>query len=164
MRVLFATDGSEPSRAAMEFLLRLPFTPEDRFIILHVLKEFVLPDTIDPNREFRKAGKAGALQLVLEVAEKFRAAGFHAVEAVREGDPAREVAEALEEFEADLAVLGHKGQTDFQRFLLGNVSHHVLRQGKRSVLIVRDLPPARPIKVLYCTDGSTHARFARDLF
>jgi nucleotide-binding universal stress UspA family protein len=164
MRVILATDGSTPSQAATEFLLRLPFTPEDRFIILHILKEFVLPDTIDPNREFRKAGKAGAVKLVQDVAEKFRAAGFNATEAVREGDPAREVAEALEEFDADLAVLGHKGQTDFQRFLLGSVSHHVLRQGKRSVLIVRDAPPARSIRVLYCTDGSTHARFARDLF
>lgn len=164
MRVLFATDGSGPSRAAMDFLLGLTFEPEDRFIILHILKEFVLPDTIDPNREFRKAGKAGAMRMVQEAAEKFRAAGFHAVEAVREGDPAREVVEALEEFDADLAVMGHKGQTDFQRFLLGSVSHHVLRQGKRSVLIVRDAPPARPIKALYCTDGSTHARFARDLF
>jgi nucleotide-binding universal stress UspA family protein len=164
MRVLFATDGSAPSRAAMEFLLRLKFGPEDRFIILHVLKEFVIPDTIDPNREFRKGGKAGAMRLVQEVAEKFRAAGHHATEAVREGDPAREVAEAIEEFDADLTVMGHKGHTDFHRFLLGSVSQHVLRQGKRSVLIVRDTQAARQIKVLYCTDGSTHARFARDLF
>ena len=165
MRVILATDGSGQSRAAMEFLLRLKFEPEDRFIILHVLKEFVVPDTIDPNREFSKAGKAGAMKLVLEVADKFRAAGLGATEAVREGDPATEVVEALEEFDADLAVMGHKGHTDFHRFLLGSVSQHVLRQGKRSVLIVRDTPPAgRPMKVLYCTDGSTHARFARDLF
>ncbi len=164
MRILFATDGSAPSRAAMDFLLGLAFEPEDKFIILHVLKEFVLPDTIDPNRDFRKAGKAAAKKLVAEVTERFKAAGLDAAEAVREGDPAKEVAEAILELNADLAVMGHKGHTDLHKFLLGGVSHHVLRQGSRSVLIVRDKMTNKPIRALYCTDGSTHARFARDLF
>ncbi len=164
MRILFATDGSEPSRSAMDFLLSLEFEPEDGFVILHVLKEFVLPDTIDPNRDFRKAGKAAAKKLVADVAKQFREAGLDAKEVVREGDPAREITEIIAEFKPDLAVMGHKGHTGLGRFLLGSVSNNVLRHGAGSVLIVRDRIPARPVKALYCTDGSLHARFARDLF
>ncbi len=164
MRILFATDGSEPSRAAMDFLLSLGFDPEDSFVILHVLKEFVLPDTIDPNRDFRKAGKAAAKKLVADVAERFRQAGLEAADVVREGDPAREITEAIVELGADLAVMGHKGHTGLSRFLLGSVSNHVLRHGGSSVLIVRDGMQKKPLKALYCTDGSPHAKYARDLF
>ncbi len=164
MRIIFATDGSEPSHSAMDFLLSMEFEPEDSFVILHVLKEFVLPDTIDPNRDFRKAGKAAAKKLVADVAERFRETGLDAKEVVREGDPAREVTEAIVEFGADLAVMGHKGHTGLSRFLLGSVSNNVLRHGGSSVLIVRDRMPERPVKALYCTDGSLHAKYARDLF
>ncbi len=164
MRVLFATDGSGPSRSAMDFLLSLAFEPEDSFVILHVLKEFVLPDTIDPNRDFRKAGKAAAKKLVSDVAKKFREAGLETADVVREGDPAREITEAVVEFSADLTVMGHQGHTGLNRFLLGSVSNNVLRHGNSSVLIVRDVMQKKALKALYCTDGSLHAKYARDLF
>ncbi len=164
MRILFATDGSEPSLQAMDLLLSLEFGPEDSFAILHVLKEFVLPDTIDPNRDFRKAGKAAAKRLVADVAEKFRGAGLDAEEVVREGDPAKEITEAIAEFRPELAVMGHKGHTGLGRFLLGSVSNNVMRHGESSVLIVRGRMSGKPVKALYCTDGSLHAKYARDLF
>lgn len=164
MRVLLATDGSEYSVTAAKYLRRLPLGPDVEIFVLHALKEYLIPDSIDPARDFIKAGKKGAQALVEEFRKGFVDAGVKAHALVRDGEPWREIIECAEEVKADLVVMGHRGMTGIESFLMGSVANQVLRHGHFSVMVVRELPPSeRPMRVLYCTDGSLASMYARDL-
>lgn len=165
MNILLATDGSEYSETAARYIQRLGLGAESRITLLHALKEYLVPDDIDPARDFMKAGRRAATALV-EDSRKFLLPTKARVEtAVREGAPWQEILEGAEEAKADLIVMGHKGHSSIAGYLIGSVAHQVVRSGDVSTLIVRELPPTdRPVRALYCTDGSTGARRARDMF
>jgi len=55
----------------------------------------------------------------------------------RQGDPADSILDVAEERGADLIVLGNKGITGAQRFLLGSVPNKVSHHAPCSVLIIR---------------------------
>ena len=81
-----------------------------------------------------------------EVAESVvaRAAGELASQDVevetyaQEGDPAQVILEVALEHDADLIVVGARGLTGFQRFLLGSVSSKLSHHAPCSVMIVRE--------------------------
>ena len=54
-----------------------------------------------------------------------------------QGDPAEEILRAAERHRADLIVMGSKGLTGLERYLLGSVSRKVARHASCSVLVVR---------------------------
>jgi nucleotide-binding universal stress UspA family protein len=53
------------------------------------------------------------------------------------GAPAEEILRASERHRADLIVMGSKGLTGLDRYLLGSVSRKVARHAPCSVLVVR---------------------------
>ncbi len=164
MRILLPTDGSEYSETAARYLTRLGFGPGTEITVMHALKEYLLPDSLDPARDFIKAGRHGAERLVEGFKAMLATSGASVRTLVREGTPWVEIIEGAEEVKPDLVVMGHKGLTGITRFLMGSVAHQVVRHSPFSTLIVRELPPAeRPMRVLYATDGSYSARYARDL-
>jgi nucleotide-binding universal stress UspA family protein len=55
----------------------------------------------------------------------------------REGDPAEVIIQVANEQQADLIVVGSRGLTGIQRFLLGSVSSKVSHHAPCSVMIVR---------------------------
>jgi len=165
MRLLLATDGSEFSETAARYLERLDMGRDNEIIVLHVLKEYLIPDSVDAGRDFVKVGMKGAEALVDEFRQRLQPAAGRVETSVREGEPWREILEGARDFSAEVVVLGHRGLTDHHRFALGSVSQEVLRHGDVSVLVVRGLPPLdRPLRVLFCTDGSTQSVFSRGLF
>ena len=164
MRILLATDGSEYSETAARYVNRMGLGPDTEVFVLHVLKDYLLPDDIDPARDFRKAGRRGAEALVFEFKAMLTPAGYKVHALVREGEPWQEILEGAQDVGADLIVMGHKGLSGINRFLIGGIAHKVARYGAFSTLIVRELPILeRPMRILYCTDGSYSARHARDL-
>jgi nucleotide-binding universal stress UspA family protein len=54
------------------------------------------------------------------------------------GSPAEEILRAAERHRADLIVMGSKGLTGLDRYLLGSVSRKVARHAPCSVLVVRN--------------------------
>jgi nucleotide-binding universal stress UspA family protein len=59
----------------------------------------------------------------------------------------------------DLVIVGHRGLTGLDRFMLGSVSTKVMLHAPCSVLVVKQ--PSRPIrKILLATDGSKNANKA----
>lgn len=163
MIILLATDGSEYSDRAARYIGRLGLGQGSDIFVLHVLKEHLLPDIIDPAHLFKKAGRAGAERLIDSVVEML-GNGEKVLGITREGEPWREILQASDDFGADLVVMGHKGLSGLDRFLVGSVTSHVLRHGAVSVLMVRDAPPEdRPLRVLLCADGSRSAEFGREM-
>jgi nucleotide-binding universal stress UspA family protein len=76
--------------------------------------------------------------------------------AVREGDPAHQIIQAAEEFDAQLVVVGASGLTGLARFLLGSVALNVARHAHRPVLVARPLAHGLQ-RVVLAVDGSEHA-------
>ncbi len=56
---------------------------------------------------------------------------------VRGNDPARDVVQAAEEFDADLIVIGLRPRTSAGKFLLGSNAHDILMEAPCPVLTVR---------------------------
>jgi nucleotide-binding universal stress UspA family protein len=56
----------------------------------------------------------------------------------REGEPAKVILEVAQEQNADLIVVGARGLTGFERFLLGSVSSKLSHHASCSVMIVRE--------------------------
>lgn len=56
----------------------------------------------------------------------------------RHGDPARVILEIADEQDADLIVVGARGLTGLQKFLLGSVSSKLSHYSERTVMVVRD--------------------------
>jgi nucleotide-binding universal stress UspA family protein len=56
----------------------------------------------------------------------------------REGDPADVIIQVAEEKDAELIVVGSRGLTGLQRFLLGSVSSKLSQLAPTSLMVVRD--------------------------
>ncbi|MCP9488381.1 MAG: universal stress protein [Solirubrobacteraceae bacterium MAG38_C4-C5] len=72
-----------------------------------------------------------------EAAKVAQRAGVHSATYARQGDPADAVLDVAEEQGVDLIVVGNKGMTGAERFLLGSVPNKVSHHAPCSVLIIR---------------------------
>ena len=147
MRVLFAADGSDHSRATAEFLTSLPFPDTTEITIVHVIpsnfldvpEQFVLEIdervkaavTSIRTREFTEAEK------IIEQARAYLGRKFKQIQVLsRVGDPSTEILKAGEAMEADLIAVGRRGSRGLTG-TLGSVSRNILNHAACSVLIVR---------------------------
>src|SRR5579872_7013108 len=132
MRIVLATDGSACAAEARRFLDALPLPEGSAVRVLSVITQPILP----------AAGTdAGAyvgwetLEEVYRTEERrardaIRRDGEGAVGAqplIRRGEPAREILQEEEEFGAELIIVGSKGLTGLDAFLLGSVARNVAK-------------------------------------
>ncbi len=76
---------------------------------------------------------------VLARAERrFEEAGFAVENHAREGDPAHTILDVAGEQDADLIVVGARGNTGLRRFMLGSVAAKLSHHTPTSLLIVRE--------------------------
>jgi nucleotide-binding universal stress UspA family protein len=94
-----------------------------------------------------------------EAAQWLGREGVEVKTSIRQGDPAHALLAAAAEENADLLVLGSKGLTGLQGFLMGSVARNVAKHSRRPVLVAR--APRNSIRqVVVATDGSEHAKHA----
>ncbi len=162
MKILLATDGSPASHEAEWFLCRVPF-PEPVELTLATVA--VVPQLGAMRREFPDSvGQmldeyhAHARQLLEEDAVRFEGINGSVQTAVLGGHTAEELVLYAEEHSTDLIVLGARGRSPSQRFLLGSVSQRVAKHAPCSVLVTRPTgfgkDADRPLRILVCHDGS----------
>lgn len=145
-KVLFATDGSEPSGSAEELLAAWPIfenVPIHVVSIAHVTAPWHTGIAPTMHAEVTRAyaadvdvARAEHARIVEESAARLRAAGRSIETSVRAGDAAAQIIAAAEETAADLVVVGSRGRTGVSRMVLGSVARNVLHGSERSVLIV----------------------------
>lgn len=165
MKLLFATDGSEYSERAAEFLRRFNFSEDDEIFIIHasswvpIMSEWEL--TIPEIHEIRQE----IVPKILESAEKILSPLKVKIQSIYEEDyPERAIIRKANELNVDLIVMGASGKRGFTARIVGSVTKSVAIKSERPVLIIR--PSKREekgLKILFATDGSVHSEAVVDL-
>ena len=139
--VVFAYDGSELAKHAIEEAGRLLGPRASRALVLTVWRPFdvgfipvgKLPFDAEQIVQVRQAAEETAAA----GAELAQAAGFQAESLAIEGAPAwRVIAATADERDACLIVLGSHGRTGLAGALVGSVAGSVAAHSRRSVLVV----------------------------
>jgi nucleotide-binding universal stress UspA family protein len=138
--IVIGTDGSPSAEAAVRRGAEVARGSKAR---VHVVTAY--PDVPSYRETIRSSAKAEPIDL-REVAESVlgRAAreleteGIEVETHAREGDPAHVLIQVAEEQGAELIIVGARGLTGLERFLLGSVSSKLSQHAPTSVMVVRD--------------------------
>lgn len=134
-RILFATDFSPASEAALKYATALARDSGARLLIVHVEElptpyaggEMMLPQPEYPNPEIRKM-----LEAVVPT-DKNVPYEHHLLL----GTAAEDIVRIATEEKADLIVIGTHGRTGLKRVLMGSVAEAVMRHAHCPVLTLK---------------------------
>jgi nucleotide-binding universal stress UspA family protein len=141
MKILIATDGSEPARAAVEVGLELAAEQGAKLICITVAQRL----DYGPALGFRFApgavvphGATPADRTPLQAAARLAAdRGIDMRAVIVAGNPVDQIAAYARSMGADLIVVGSRGHGPLARTVLGSVSRGLLRTAHCPVLVVR---------------------------
>ena len=138
--IVVGTDGSPSAEAAVRRATELATWSGAR---VHLVTAY--PDVPSYRERIVGSAKRGAVDLrevaegvLARAADEFRSGGVAVETHAREGDPARVILDVAQEQDADLVVVGARGLTGFERFLLGSVSSKLSHHAPCSLMIVRE--------------------------
>ena len=165
MNVLLAIDSSNSSEEVIKEVLRRPWPAGARFCVLHVMDLSASTLRRALGRALTDAQYHASESLVGSVRDRLASRRLAAVAHVERGHVASKIVEYSKDWNADSVIVGSHGNNDVKRFLLGGVTHAVVRHAPCSVEIVRvrgDRPAsnATGMKILLATDGSEYSMAA----
>jgi nucleotide-binding universal stress UspA family protein len=133
--ILLAVDAASHVSAAAEFTRDLARDSGDTVVVLHV-HEFAVGRF---GRIRVDCAEGEGEQLVARTLGDLTNAGITATSEIREatfGHVSRGILDAADDHDARIIVLGSRGRADLPHLPLGSVSHRLLHQARRPVLIV----------------------------
>lgn len=145
MRILFATDGSEFSKKAVDTIVASFGERAKAVMVLSVYEAFA-PMAAEPfavsaefYQDLETAARNQAAGFTHESAAELakRLPGAEIIEQSLMGTPNRVIVDKAAEWDADLIVVGSHGRGFWGRMMLGSVSDAVLHHAPCSVLVVR---------------------------
>ena len=168
MRILLGVDFSRDSKAAIRFVSGFRFPPGSELFLLHVmgsyeelamLHAYELEEGI---RTLREKGLTRVKKNLNKLSEIVFDSRLKVHTLIKEGNSGKEILSILDQQHIDLAVLGTRGLSGVQRFLLGSVSEWILQEAPCPVLVVRGSNRLihRGLRVLVAIDGSSEAQEA----
>jgi nucleotide-binding universal stress UspA family protein len=144
-KILVATDASPASSRAVSFAARLSVQLEAELLILNVIREMQLPETLRDNPDFESFYNARdelmrqAADLILAEARKLaKKEGVKIVQtAIGSGDPATSIAGFARRRKIDMIVVGTRGLSKAKASSMGSVSRKLLDLTEVNCLVVR---------------------------
>lgn len=141
MRVLLATDGSDPALRACRYLVSLVHSGRDEVRLLTVLSYSLYPYSGIPDEPL--ADEAQRERHVIEEVHRITDEPRSILEAAeksadvvhRFGNVTEEIVAEIDEWHPDLVVVGRRGVHGIER-VIGSVSEHVLHHSKVPMLLV----------------------------
>jgi nucleotide-binding universal stress UspA family protein len=135
-KLLVAYDGSKQSEKAYTLALDMASKYSAKVIVVSVARPPEPPVAVELEAvlESATAYYEGHFKCMREQAE---ALGIDAVFLVRVGHPAEQIVHLANEERADAIVMGHRGESFIQRWLLGSVAKRVLSYAHCTVAVVR---------------------------
>jgi nucleotide-binding universal stress UspA family protein len=161
-RVLVGTDFSETSEGALRWGIEIARAHGAEVALVHALR---LPSLatpyvpIPPDLDVELERKA--TDRLEQVARQFAADGRKIETQIRHDEPAAALREAATTWNADLVVIGTRGQSRLEHLLLGSVAERVIAVSPVPVLSVHyeDFDRHRPLRrILVPTDFSEESR------
>jgi nucleotide-binding universal stress UspA family protein len=128
-----AYDGSDASKRALQRVARFMDAAEIGLVTVArpIYRDRPYTGYADPKDEEEQRLALEAARAILDEAG-ISATGFGPV-----GDPADEILDTADSFEAELIVIGARALGTVQRLVLGSVSTKVMHESKCDVLIVK---------------------------
>jgi nucleotide-binding universal stress UspA family protein len=135
-KILVAYDGSCQAQKAFDFGVEMAAKYGAGLTVLSIARPPEPPVAVE-------------LQAVLENASAYyeahfarmktqaEAAGVTAAFEIRVGHPAEQIVHLADERKVDAIVMGHRGESLFQKWLLGSVAKRVLSYAHCTVIVVR---------------------------
>ncbi|WP_163858451.1 universal stress protein [Paenibacillus elgii] len=138
-RILVAYDGSELSQRALAKAKELAGESNAKLDVVHVLHHPVVvigEAVVSPPRSYEEEYIQHAQSLIDQA--KREIAGFPDAKAsLLQGQPADSVLDYAGEIGADLIVIGSRGLSGLNEWVLGSVSHHVVQHARIPVLVIK---------------------------
>jgi nucleotide-binding universal stress UspA family protein len=163
MKILLAIDSSADSEAVVKEAASRPWPSGTVFCVMTVVDMRSLEETPvlieDAKHEAEKLVMSSAETLVTKTADALSQSGYEVLSEIQLGTPETAIQNFAAKWEADLILIGARGLSSLERFLLGSVAQAVLRTAPCSVGVVRRPPlatsrPGEGLKILLGTDGS----------
>ncbi|RLM72949.1 universal stress protein [Halorubrum sp. Atlit-26R] len=170
MRIVFATDLSDANEAAIEPRTCLDCLDNIGVTEVHLLT--VVPDNVSSGLPGMDAA-TDAREALAPQRRVFERAGFAVETHVARGTPHRRINGLAERLDADMIVVGSRGEAPLRNRLIGGTVRNVARTAVRPLLVERieETPDGHAVKkehlfrdVLYATDFSENAARAFDFF
>lgn len=131
--ILLPTDGSEGARAAIATAIEYARSFDATVHALYVIDERFVEDEFDVVVE--AAERRG--EMALDDVSKLGGPDVRVEKHLRRGTPHEEILDAVEEYGADVIVMGTHGRTGLARFInLGSVTERVVRFATVDVVTV----------------------------
>jgi nucleotide-binding universal stress UspA family protein len=136
MKILAPVDNSEFAFKALERAIDMAKKERAELTVMSVALEFQDVEEI-PISYFEKF-KQQAVKAVNRAAERAKMADLKVQTRVEVGaSPADNIVKYAEEQKTDLIIMGHRGLSGLDRFLVGSVAGRVVAHAPCSVLVVR---------------------------
>lgn len=142
--IVIGTDGSDTARHAVSDAVALANEVGAKLLVVSVyeaLSDVHLREErrhVPEDREWNFNARDDVLAMLDQTAADARSSGVSEVETfARQGDPADAIVDVAEEQKADLIMVGNRGMTGKQRFVLGSVPNEISHTAPCSVLIVK---------------------------
>lgn len=156
-KALIATDGSDHSRYALQYIQDCPLPKDVIFHVLNVLPPEFTPDALGQywrmDMEFSPLFFTDQMQeqinqqkiaeeesgkiLLQEAIESLKNLQHPLISVIRRGDAATEIIDYANAEKIDLIISGSRGLSEFRGWLLGSVSRKLVHYANCSVLIVK---------------------------
>lgn len=135
--ILVPTDGSADMEQVAEHALGIAESNGATVHALYVVDETAYSTVPDDVREsVRDALTGDGEGATKAIAERVLEAGLESRREIRWGDPAAAIIAYAVENDIDLIVMGTRGKTEFERYMLGSVAEKVVRASPIPILTV----------------------------
>lgn len=135
-KILVPIDGSKYSFKALEKARVLCEKFGSELIVITVVSDIVALN-VDYKIDIISQNIASAEQMLKQIELDFKDSNIKLTTMYKVGDITREIVEQAEKSDVDLIVMGSRGLGMLSRTFLGSISHKVINNTDKSVLVVK---------------------------
>ena len=135
-KILVPIDGSKYSFKALEKARVLCEKFRSELIVITVVSDIVALN-VDYKIDIISQNIASAEQMLNQIEQDFKDSNIKLTTLYKVGDITREIVEQAEKNDVDLIVMGSRGLGMLSRTFLGSISHKVINNTDKSVLVVK---------------------------
>ena len=135
-KILVPIDGSKYSFKALEKARVLCEKFGSELIVITVVSDIVALN-VDYKIDIISQNIASAEQMLNQIEQDFKDSNIKLTTLYKVGDITREIVEQAEKSDVDLIVMGSRGLGMLSRTFLGSISHKVINNTDKSVLVVK---------------------------